>query len=62
MRYAPSASFPADVNGDGSVNALYLAILFGNWGLTGANRAGDADGNQIVDANDLAVVLANWTF
>lgn len=62
VRYAPSASFPADVNGDGSVNALDLAILFGNWGLTGANRAGDADGNQVVDANDLAVVLANWTF
>ncbi len=55
-----SSSFPADINGDSVVNALDVAILLGNWGLT--NRAGDADGNGIVTAEDLTIVLGNWTF
>jgi len=62
VRFTPNPSFPADVNGDGVVNALDIAILFGNWGLVGPNRAGDVDGNQLVDANDLAILLVNWTF
>jgi len=60
VRFTPSASFPADINGDGVVNALDLAIVFSNWGLTG--RAGDANADGIVSGNDIAVVLNNWTF
>ena len=60
VKYTPSSSFPADINGDSVVNALDVAILLGNWGLT--NRAGDADGNGIVTAEDLTIVLGNWTF
>jgi 5'-nucleotidase len=61
VRYTPSPSFRADINGDSVVNGLDLAILFGNWGLTGSNRAGDVNGNLVVDANDLTIVLVNWT-
>ena len=61
VRYTPSASFRADINGDSVVNGLDLAILFGNWGLTGSNRAGDVNGDLVVNANDLTIVLVNWT-
>jgi hypothetical protein len=61
VRYTPSASFRADINGDSVVNGLDLAILFGNWGLTGSNRAGVVNGDLVVNANDLTIVLVNWT-
>jgi hypothetical protein len=48
---------PADLNGDGSVNASDLAILLGNWGGSGA---GDINGSGTVDAGDLAILLSNW--
>jgi hypothetical protein len=48
---------PADLNGDGSVNASDLAILLGNWGGAGA---GDINGSGTVDAADLAILLSNW--
>ena len=48
---------PADLNGDGSVNASDLAILLGNWGGAGA---GDINGSGTVDAGDLAILLSNW--
>ncbi|MDI9403252.1 MAG: 5'-nucleotidase C-terminal domain-containing protein [Limnohabitans sp.] len=60
VKFTPSSSFPADINGDGTVNALDVAIVLGNWGLT--NRAGDANGNGIVEAEDLTIVLGNWSF
>lgn len=60
VKFVPSPAFPADVNGDGTVNGLDVAIVLGNWGLT--NRAGDADGNGIVAGEDLTIVLGNWTF
>lgn len=60
VKFTPSSSFPADINGDGIVNALDLAIVLGNWGL--ANRAGDANGNGVVEAEDLTIVLGNWSF
>ena len=51
---------PADLNGDGVVDALDLADLLAAWGST----SGVADINQdgIVDALDLAEVLSGWTF
>lgn len=50
---------PADVNGDGSVNAVDLAIVLGDWGAT----SGPADINRdgIVNATDLATLLAAWS-
>lgn len=61
VRFTPNPSFPADVNGDGAVNALDLTILLGNWGLTGPNRPGDVNGNGVIDGSDLTLVLAGWT-
>ena len=54
----PSAGVVGDLDGDGSVGALDLAILLAQWG--GAGSA-DFDASGAVDALDLAVVLANWT-
>lgn len=49
---------PADLNGDGAVNAQDLATLLGGWGAPGP-----ADFNQsgTVDASDLATLLGAWT-
>jgi 5'-nucleotidase/UDP-sugar diphosphatase len=58
VKFVPSPSFPADVNGDGVVNGLDLGVMFANWGSSGA---GDVDGNGTVNARDLAIVLASWT-
>jgi len=49
---------PADLNGDGVVNAADLAILLGNWGTNGQ---GDIDGDGSVGAPDLAILLGAWT-
>jgi 5'-nucleotidase len=58
VKYVPSGSFPADVNGDSVVNGLDLTILLANWGTAGA---GDVDLNGKVDGADLAVLIAAWT-
>lgn len=52
-----SAGNPADLNGDGSVDASDLAILLSNWGGSGI---GDIDGSGTVDAGDLAALLGAW--
>lgn len=49
---------PADLNGDGFVNAADLTILLGTWGTSGA---ADLDGNGIVGPGDLSILLAAWT-
>jgi hypothetical protein len=48
---------PADLNGDGVVNAADLAILLGAWGSAGP---GDLDGDGVVGSSDLAVLLGAW--
>lgn len=48
---------PADLNGDGVVNALDLAILLNAWGSAGP---GDINGSGVVDAADLAALLSAW--
>jgi hypothetical protein len=50
---------PADINGDGAVNAQDLALLLNAWGT--ANAAADVDHDGIVNAIDLAAVLGSWT-
>lgn len=48
---------PADLDGNGSVNAADLAILLGAWGTP----AGDVNGDGTTDAADLAELLGAWS-
>lgn len=50
-------SNPADLNGDGAVNALDLAVLLSQWGGPGS---ADLDGNGVVGSPDLATLLNAW--
>jgi hypothetical protein len=49
-------STPADLNGDGVVNGLDLAIVIGAWGTA----AGDVNGDGTTDGEDLAVLISAW--
>jgi hypothetical protein len=53
----PPASNPADLDGDGVINAADLALLLSNWGASGV---GDIDGDGTVGAADLSALLAAW--
>lgn len=48
---------PADLDGNGTVDAADLAVLLGAWGSGGP---ADLDGSGTVDASDLAVLLGAW--
>jgi hypothetical protein len=50
---------PADLSGDGAVDASDLAMLLGAWGACGA-CAEDLDGDGMVAAADLAILLGSW--
>ena len=50
---------PADLDGDGNVNAADLAQLLGAWGPNPGHPA-DFDGDGNVDAADLAQLLGAW--
>jgi hypothetical protein len=52
------AANPADLNGDGAVDASDLAILLSNWGGTGL---GDVNGDGHIDGADLAALLSAWS-
>lgn len=54
----PPPPNPADLNGDGVVNAADLATLLANWGTPGP---GDLNGDGTVGPADLASLLAAWT-
>lgn len=49
---------PADINGDGAVNGVDLAILLSQWGGPGP---ADLDLSGMVDGIDLGFLLAQWT-
>lgn len=53
---------PADLNRDGLVDLVDLAILLGHFGQNGSATHGDGDinGDTIVDISDLAYLLANY--
>jgi hypothetical protein len=53
---APSSN-PADLNGDGMIDAADLSLLLSNWGGSGV---GDIDGDGSVGAADLSALLAAW--
>ncbi|MFO0828675.1 MAG: hypothetical protein U0572_11090 [Phycisphaerales bacterium] len=57
---APSASGgnPADLTGDGVVNASDLGVLLGAWGTSGP---GDLDHDGVVGAADLGILLGAWS-
>jgi glucose/arabinose dehydrogenase len=49
---------PADLDGNGIVDAADLSILLGAWGSAGP---GDLDNSGGVDAADLSILLGAWT-
>jgi hypothetical protein len=53
---AQGGNDPADLDGNGTVDAADLGILLGGWGT----RAGDIDGDGTTDATDLALLLGAW--
>ena len=53
------ASCPADLDGDGDVDAADIAELLVAWGANPGHPA-DFDGDGDVDAADLAELLAAW--
>lgn len=55
----PPAGNPADLNGDGVVNAADLAALLSQWGAKGGSADLDASGS--VGASDLAILLSSWS-
>lgn len=51
---------PADLNQDGVVDGVDLAIVLGAWGACDGCIA-DLDGNGSVDGADLALILGSWS-
>ena len=52
---------PGDLNNDGHVNGIDLAVVLNTWGIcASATCVADIDRNGIVDGVDLAIVLNNW--
>ena len=52
-------SIPGDIDGDGMVNGVDLAIILGFWGTS--EPGPDLNDDGIVDGFDLAIVLGYWT-
>jgi len=50
---------PEDLNRDGRVSSVDLAMVLDQWGVAGG--VADCDGNGIVGAGDLSMVLSAWT-
>ena len=56
-----SVSCPADISGDGVVDAVDLSRILAAWNSDGSSEPGtDLDEDGIVGPLDLAVVLAGW--
>jgi len=53
----PINANPADLDGDGVVDASDLAALIAQWGSSGS---ADLTGDGLVDASDLATLIAAW--
>jgi hypothetical protein len=64
----PEPALEGDLNGDGHVNGMDLAILLGDWGPCLPGPPGfpamgcpaDLNGSGIVNGLDLAILLGNW--
>ena len=55
---ARGGSNPADLNGDGVVNAQDITILLAAWGNSGG--AADINGDGVVGPQDITMLLAAW--
>ena len=53
---------PADLDGNGNVDAVDLAVILSKWGTNGGKDypQADVDGSGEIDGADLATVLSNW--
>ncbi|MSR70217.1 MAG: DNRLRE domain-containing protein [Phycisphaerales bacterium] len=58
ITYNPPSANPADVNNDGFVNGVDLAIVLGAWGTS--SPTADINNDGTVNGVDLALVLASW--
>ncbi len=58
VSFNPPATNPADLNNDGVVNGVDLAILLGAW--NSSNPIADINRNGLVDGADLTALLASW--
>lgn len=54
-------TFLGDLNHDGAVGPIDLAIFLAEWGAAGGCPLADLDGDSVVGASDLAILLASWT-
>jgi hypothetical protein len=58
---ADDLGIPGDLNHDGHVNGIDLAVVLNTWGLCGSGTCvADIDRDGIVNGIDLAIVLGNW--
>jgi CxxC motif-containing protein (DUF1111 family) len=57
LEQSPESSCPADIDGNGRVDAADLGAVLEAWGGPGA---GDLDGNGTVDSTDLGLLFATW--
>lgn len=59
LTITPVPAIPADLNGDGVVNAADLGVMLAAWGSSLASA--DINDDGIVDGNDLGLLLSSWT-
>ena len=57
--FGEASGCPEDLNGDGSVDAADLGILFAQWACA-TGCSGDLNGSGLVDAADLGDLIAAW--
>ncbi len=53
---------PLDLNSNGLVDSVDLAILLSTWGTDGGPLGADLNGDGIVNGADLAILLSGWSF
>ena len=57
---APACTTSGDLDLDGAIGGIDLALILGNWNCTGPGCTGDANCDGVVNGQDLAQVLADW--
>ena len=58
--FAESSKGPlGDIDGDGVINSVDMAIVLSNWGEVGS--IADVNDDGVVNSVDLGIVLANWS-
>ena len=60
VEFAPEASCPGDLDGNGVVDGGDLGLLLGSWGPCPSPCPADLDGNGAVDGGDLGLMLGAW--